>query len=205
MYIYSDQQSVQDNYKLLLGSVVPRPIAFVTSMNEDGVINAAPFSFYNIVSNDPPIVMFSAGREIGGKMKHTIANIMGNQEFVVHVVDQENLEQANHTAIDAPKGVSEVELASLTTIPGKSVSVSRIAESKIAMECELHQHIELQDKNGNVNFDMVLGEVKCFYIEDEIYYDGKINIEKLKPIGRLAGPGYCYLGESFRIARPKYK
>ncbi|GGC88019.1 hypothetical protein GCM10007216_18450 [Thalassobacillus devorans] len=204
MYIFSEQQSLQDNYKLLMGSVVPRPIAFVTSMNEDGVINAAPFSFYNIVSHNPPILMFSAGRDKGGEMKHTVANIMANQEFVVHVVNQEILNQANHTAIDAPEGVSEVKLAGLTTVPGEYVSVPRISESKIAMECVLHQHIELKDNKGNVNFDMLLGEVKCFYIENELYYDGKINIEKLKPVGRLAGPGYCYLGESFRIARPKY-
>jgi flavin reductase (DIM6/NTAB) family NADH-FMN oxidoreductase RutF len=204
MYIFSDQQSIQDNYKLLMGSVVPRPIAFVTSMNEDGVTNAAPFSFYNIVSHNPPILMFSAGRDKGGEMKHTVTNIMTNQEFVVHVVDQKNVDQANHTAIDAPEGVSEVELAGLTIVPGKSVSVPRIAESKIAMECVLHQHIGLKDKKGNVSFDMVLGEVKCFYIENDLYNDGKINIEKLKPIGRLAGPGYCYLSKSFRIARPKY-
>jgi flavin reductase (DIM6/NTAB) family NADH-FMN oxidoreductase RutF len=199
MYIRTDEQSTHDNYKLLIGSIVPRPIAFVTSVDEEGVVNAAPFSFFNIVSDDPAMVMFSCVRKQDGEMKDTSRNIVQTKEFIVHVVDEDNITAINHTSINAPGGISELELAGLTTVPGQTVKVPRVQECKIAMECRLAQHVNLG------HCDMIIGEVICFYIEDELYENGRIDIGKLKPVSRLAGASYAAIGRTFEMDRPLFQ
>jgi len=198
MFVRTDAQSAHDNYRLLIGSIVPRPIAFVTSVNESGIVNAAPFSFFNIVNNDPPMIMFSCGRLKNGELKDTSRNILASGEFVVHVVDEDNIEKVNHTSINAPSEVSEINLAGLTTIPGQVVKVPRVQECKIAMECRLFQHVDLGSS------DMIIGEVLSFFVEDELYEAGRINIDMLKPVSRLAGAGYSTIGRTFDLNRPEY-
>ncbi|MNI21999.1 Flavoredoxin [compost metagenome] len=199
MYIAASAQSAHDNYKLLIGSIIPRPIAFVTSINEQGVVNAAPFSFFNIVNDEPPMIMFSCLRKATGEMKHTASNILGNGEFVVHIVDEDNVAAINHTSINAPEGVSELELAGLTPVPGQMIRVPRIAECRIAMECRLTRHVELG------HCDMMIGEVLCFYVEDELIHNGRIDAAKLKPVSRLAGASYAAVGRTFDMERPQYE
>jgi len=199
MLIHANEQSVHDNYKLLIGSIVPRPIAFVTSMNEEGVVNAAPFSFFNIVNNDPPMIMFSCNRMKDGEMKGTSRNIISNKEFVVHIVDEDNIEAINYTSINAPHGVSEIGLAGLTTVPAQIVKVPRVKECKIAMECRLVQHVDLGKS------DVIIGEVVVFYVEDELIEGGRIDIDKLKPVSRLAGSTYGTIGPTFDMKRPEYE
>ncbi|WP_311519777.1 flavin reductase family protein [Paenibacillus albidus] len=199
MYIRTDEQSAYDNYRLLIGSVVPRPIAFVTSLDEEGVVNAAPFSFFNIVNDDPAMVMFSCVRKPDGEMKDTARNVARLKEFVVHVVDEENITAIHHTSINAPSGISELELAGLTAVPGQRVTVPRVRECKIAMECRLVQHVELG------HCDMFIGEVLGFYIEDEVYENGRINIGRLKPLSRLAGAAYAEVGKTFDMERPRFE
>jgi flavin reductase (DIM6/NTAB) family NADH-FMN oxidoreductase RutF len=198
MFIRTDGQSPHDNYRLLIGSVVPRPIAFVTSLDEDGTVNAAPFSFFNIVSDAPPMVMISCVRKPAGEMKDTARNIVDGKEFIVHIVDEDNITAINHTSINAPRGINELELAGLTAVPGQMVSVPRVQECKIAMECRLVQHVELG------HCDMLIGEVLCFYIEDELYENGRIDIGGLKPVSRLAGAAYGTIGRTFELERPRY-
>ncbi len=199
MFIRTDEQTVHDNYKLLIGSIVPRPIAFVTSLDEAGVVNAAPFSFFNIVNDDPAMVMFSCVRKPNGEMKDTARNILTSKEFIVHIVDEDNVAAINHTSINAPSGVSEVELAGLTTVPGQTVKVPRVQECKIAMECRLAQHVELG------HCDMIIGEVIGFYIDEELYENGRIDIGKLKPVSRLAGASYAAIGRIFDMDRPQFQ
>ncbi|OKP99719.1 flavin reductase family protein [Paenibacillus sp. P46E] len=199
MYIKASEQTAHDNYKLLIGSIIPRPIAFVTSMNEHGVVNAAPFSFFNIVNDEPPMIMISCVRKATGEMKHTASNILVNGEFVVHIVDEDNVGAINHTSINAPEGISEVELAGLTPIPGQMIRVPRIEECRIAMECRLVRHVELG------HCDMLVGEVLCFYIEDELIQGGRIDAAKLKPVSRLAGASYAAIGRTFELERPQYE
>ncbi|WP_379156743.1 flavin reductase family protein [Paenibacillus sp. sgz5001063] len=199
MYIKASEQTAHDNYKLLIGSIIPRPIAFVTSMNEQGVVNAAPFSFFNIVSDQPPMIMISCVRKASGEMKHTASNILGNGEFVVHIVDEENVAAINHTSINAPEGISELELAGLTSVPGQMIQVPRIEECRIAMECRLVRHVELG------NCDMLVGEVLCFYIEDELIQSGRIDAARLKPVSRLAGASYAAIGRTFELERPQFE
>lgn len=199
MFIRTEEQSAHDNYRLLIGSVVPRPIAFVTSLSEEGLVNAAPYSFFNIVNNNPPMIMFSCGRLKDGERKDTSRNILHTQEFVVHIVDEYNIEKVNHTSIDAPRHISEISLAGLTTVPGLTVKVPRVLECRIAMECRLVQHVDL----GTA--DMLIGEVLGFFLEDDLYEGGKINMDKLKPVSRLAGAAYSTIGQTFELERPHYK
>ncbi|WP_019914830.1 flavin reductase family protein [Paenibacillus sp. HW567] len=198
MYIRAAEQNAHDNYKLLIGSIIPRPIAFVTSIDERGIVNAAPFSFFNIVNDEPLMIMFSCVRKSGGEMKHTASNILGNGEFVVHIVDEDNIAAINHTSINAPEGISELTLAGLTPVPGQMVKVPRVAECKIAMECRLTRHVELE------HCDMIIGEVLGFYVEDELIHNGRIDAAKLKPVSRLAGATYAAIGRTFDMDRPQY-
>ncbi|WP_150270071.1 flavin reductase family protein [Paenibacillus tepidiphilus] len=199
MHIRADAQTAHDNYKLLIGSILPRPIAFVTTVNEEGVVNAAPFSFFNIVGDEPPMVMFSCIRKGNGEPKHTARNIIRSGEFVVHVVDEDNIAAINHTSINAPDGISELELAGLTAVPSEQIKVPRVQECKVAMECRLVQSIELGSS------DLLIGEVVGFHIADELIHGGRIDVKKLKPVSRLAGSSYALIGEIFDLERPLYE
>lgn len=203
MKIDPKQQSAIDTYKLLIGTVVPRPIAFVTSENAEGVINAAPFSFFNVFCANPPLIGVSVARNPDGSMKDTSSNITTNKEFVVHVVDESNIEKVNQASMDYPPEYSEVKETGLTLKPSHQVEVPGIAESKIRMECVLHRWLPLGPENATNN-DLLIGEVVCFDIDDELYKDGKIPESQLKPIGRMAGTTFTKLGETFSIPRPKF-
>lgn len=143
--------------------------------------------------------MFSCVRKATGEMKHTASNILGNGEFVVHIVDEDNIAAVNHTSINAPEGISELELAGLTPVPGQMIRVPRIEECRIAMECRLTRHVELG------HCDMIIGEVLCFYVEDELIRGGRIDAAKLKPVSRLAGASYAAVGRTFDLERPQYE
>ncbi|TCS96442.1 flavin reductase family protein [Hazenella coriacea] len=194
-----------DIYKLLIGSVLPRPIAWVTSMNSNGTINAAPFSFYNIVATDPPMISISCLRKPGGKMKDTAYNIAKEKEFVVHVVDESNVAAVNDTSIDFPTEISEVEQLDLKMIPSEKVRVPRILHSKIQMECKLFQMQSLGGTETEPNTDFIIGEIVTFHIDDSLYDQGKIKTDLLQPVGRLAGVSYSKWGGSFAIPRPSYQ
>ncbi|WP_151733582.1 flavin reductase family protein ['Paenibacillus yunnanensis' Narsing Rao et al. 2020] len=199
MHIRADSQTAHDNYKLLIGSILPRPIAFVTSVNEEGVVNAAPFSFFNIVGDEPPMVMISCIRKTNGEPKHTARNIIRSGEFVVHVADEDNIAAINHTSINAPDGISELELAGLTAVAGEQVNVPRVLECKVAMECRLAKYIELGSS------DLLIGEVLSFHIADELLHGGRIDVNLLKPVSRLAGSSYSLVGKTFELERPQYE
>lgn len=185
-------------YKLLIGVVVPRPIAFVTSQSPSGVVNAAPFSFYTAVAADPPMLVVSVNRR-NGVMKDTARNIVATGEFVVNAVDRDLVEAANACSADFPPDVSEVEIVGLTTVPSRSVRVPGLAEAKIRMECRLVQHIPLGRGPAT---DVIVGEVVHIFIRDDLYCDGKIDLEAYRPVARLAGTAYCEVGPTFSLPRP---
>lgn len=194
------QNSERDNYKLLTGSIIPRPIAFVTTQAEGGVVNGAPFSYFNIVSSNPPMVSLAIQRP-GGRVKDTARNIYDNQQFVVHIVDDENVEKINETAASLPASDSEIELANLTLVPSESVSVPGIKEAKVRMECRLVQAIPLGGEDPGS--DLFIGEVIRFHIDEAIYEDGRTDPRGLNAVSRLAGSSYAKIGEIFSIARPE--
>ncbi|MDQ0352990.1 flavin reductase (DIM6/NTAB) family NADH-FMN oxidoreductase RutF [Alkalibacillus filiformis] len=197
-----NQLDSKENYKLLSGCVIPRPIAFVTSEHEDGVVNAAPFSFFNMLGSNPLLIAISVGRVDGEITKHTAKNILSQKEFVVHIVDVDMLEQMNQTAAPYKEHISEVEKANLTTIPSTHVSVPGIKECKVRLECELFEHMPLGE-NGEYNNDLILGKVIQYHIDESVYQENyKIDAENLNPLARLAGPNYAILSEPLFLERP---
>lgn len=195
-------QNNSDNYKLLIGSVVPRPIAFVTTLSQQGVLNGAPFSYFSIVSSNPPLLSISVQRK-NSEMKDTARNAMARGELVVHIVDETNVEAINQTAATLPPDESEVVLAVLTPVDSETVKVQGIAESKFRMECILEHAFELGGTEGTPACDLLIARVVRFQISEEILQDGGIDAVKLAPVSRLAGNFYSTLGEMFTIQRPE--
>jgi flavin reductase (DIM6/NTAB) family NADH-FMN oxidoreductase RutF len=202
VYIDPQQATRKEMYKILSGSVIPRPIAFITTKSKAGVLNAAPFSFFNVASAHPPLLSVSIGRRNGEVSKDTAKNIFETKEFVIHIVDPSFVHDMNITAGEYTSDINELELTSLTTVPSKKISVAAIKEAKIRFECELFQSIPLGEEE-EMTQDLIIGKVVMAYFEDEIYEDGKIIADKLQPVGRLAGSDYVELGTKFSIPRPK--
>lgn len=195
----------RDNYKLMSGSVVPRPIAFVTTLSHDGsVINAAPFSFFNIVSSDPPILSISIARK-DGVMKDTARNVLSGKELVVHICDESIALDMNETAALLEPHESELERTNLTTVPSTMVSVPAIQEALIRMECKLYQHIPISNDEGKPVSDLLLVRIVQYHFSENVYdpVTNYILMDQLKPISRLAGNDYAKLGERFTVVRPE--
>lgn len=189
------QGTERDNYKLLVGTIIPRPIAFVITLSEDGVLNGAPFSYFNIVSSNPPMISVSI-QHAGGKSKDTARNIKQMKEFVVHIVDEQNVGQVNMTAAPLPPDQSEVTLAGMTPIDSLSIKVPGVQEAKVRMECVLEHCLELP------NNDLIIGRIVQFHLDEAIYEQGRINPVALRAVSRLAGNSYAGIGEIFEIERP---
>ncbi|OLS33785.1 flavin reductase family protein [Bacillus sp. MRMR6] len=196
-----NQNTERENYKFLIGSIIPRPIAFVTSVSKDGVLNGAPFSYFNIVSSNPPLISLSIQRSAGGQ-KDTARNIFESKEFVVHIVDEQNVEKINKTAANLPPDESEIELARLTPVESVEISVPGIKEAKIRMECSLENSLELGGTD-TPGCDLIIGKVVQFHIDSDIYENGRIDPRGLAAVSRLAGNNYAKIGEIFEIERPK--
>lgn len=192
--------SEREIYKFLIGSIIPRPIAFVTTISKDGIVNGAPFSYFNIVSSNPPMISISIQRS-GGEQKDTSRNIIESQQFVVHIVDVHNVEKINKTAASIPSNQSEIELANLTPVESKKVSVPGVKEAKVRMECSLEHSLELGDSNSPGS-DLIIGKVVQFHIDQDIYKNGRINPNGLAAVSRLAGNSYAKIGGIFEIERP---
>jgi flavin reductase (DIM6/NTAB) family NADH-FMN oxidoreductase RutF len=193
--------SERDNYKFLIGSIIPRPIAFVTTTSKDGVLNGAPFSYFNIISSNPPMISLSIQRS-GGNQKDTARNILESGEFVLHIVDEHNVEKINKTAASLAPDQSEVELAQLTPVDSVIVAVPGVKEAKIRMECVLEQALELGG-GDTPGCDFIIGKIVQFNIEESIYKNGRIDPEGLAAVSRLAGNHYAKIGKIFEIDRPK--
>lgn len=191
----------RENYKFLIGSVIPRPIAFVTSLSAEGVLNGAPFSYFNIVSSNPPMISLSIQRS-GGSQKDTARNILQGREFVIHIVDEQNVDKINQTAASLPPDQSEIELANLTRVNSSKISVPGVKEAKIRMECVLEQSLELGGADSP-GCDLLIGRIVQFHIEEGIYEKGRINPRGLGAVSRLAGIDYAKIGEIFSMERPK--
>lgn len=200
-FIDPKENTNRDNYKLLIGTIIPRPVAFATTRSKDGIINAAPFSYFNIVSSAPPMISIGVIRDTD-EPKDTARNIKETKEFVVHIVDSDNVEEVNKTAMNLPYGESEMDLTKLTLVPSTKVKVPGIKESKVRFEVELEDIFEIKDGEKIVT-DLVIGRIVGFHILEDILYDGKIDPLKLDPVARLAGSNYSKLGEIFSLVRPQ--
>lgn len=194
------EMTERDNYKFLIGSIIPRPIAVVSTLSEKGVLNIAPFSYFNIVTANPPIVSISIQRK-EREMKDTTRNILTLKEAVIHIADEENIEDINQTAANLLETESELALTNLTVSPSELVSVPKINEIKIKMEASLYEHVPIVS-NGEVTADLLLLKIENYHIEEAIYEEGRIDPDKLRPMSRLAGNDYATLGQRKTIIRP---
>lgn len=203
MEIRPDTLPWQDAYKLLIGSVLPRPIAFVSTVNNEGVANVAPFSFFTAICADPMLVCFAPMiRGTDGEKKDTLKNIESTKKFIINIVSEEICEQVNNAAADFPYGVDEFEQVGLTKIEGTTVNVPRVKESLVGLECELYELLHFGENKGAGS--LVIGKVLNVHINDELYENGKINTEKLNPVGRLAGHSYTRaISDTFAIERKR--
>ncbi len=186
-------------YSLMTGTVVPRPIGWISTLSAEGIANLAPYSYFNAVGTEPPTIMFSGGLR-GGEIKDTVQNILDTGEFVFNMVTAELVEAMNATAADAPGNVSEFELTDLTAVPSVRVKPPRVAESPVHFECVL-DHIHAVGPNR-----VVFGRVVHLHVADEaLQGDHRVDTAKLKPVGRLNGPYYAYVRELFALERPTQK
>jgi flavin reductase (DIM6/NTAB) family NADH-FMN oxidoreductase RutF len=187
-------------YKLLVSTITPRPIAWVVSLDPGGRLNAAPFSFFNALSGDPPVVGIGIGSHQPPVAKDTRANIRDTGQFVVNLVSEDLAKAMNITAIEFARGVNELKHAGLTAVPSTRVKPPRIAESPVAFECELMQIVELGPNNG-----LVLGRVVAMHVVDDAVVDVAkhyIDTPKLKLIGRMHGAGwYARTTDLFEMPR----
>lgn len=179
----------EQTYRLMTGVVVPRPIAWVTSLSTDDVVNLAPFSCFTFVSNKPPMVGVNVGR-IAGARKDTGTNIHARGSFVVNIPDDTMTEAVHQSAVEHPADVSEAELLGLELVASDHVPVPRLRDTPISLECRLHQAIAF----GETGSEFVVGEVLAFHLRDGLFTDGKIDSAELQPLARLAGPSYASLG-----------
>ena len=193
-------------YKLLIGAIIPRPIAWVTSLCDNGNVNLAPFSFFNGVCSDPPTVSLSfSWNPVGDDhAKDTLYNIRARGEFVVHSVDERHAREMNLSAADFPREVSEMEWLGLKRETPVTGTTPRIEGAPIAFECSLMKEVSVGDGPGSAT--LVLGRVEHMHVADHLI-DASFHIDPvaLNPVGRLAGSSYCRLGEVFSLERPRYR
>jgi len=188
--ILPERLGPEETYKLMTGVVVPRPIAWVTTVSGDGVANLAPFSCFTFVSNKPPMVGINVGRK-AGEPKDTGHNVHERREFVVHIADETMIEAVHLSAVEHPAEVSEIDVLGLETVPADRVAVPRLRDAPIALECVLHRAIAF----GATGAQFIVGEIVAFHVRDGLLDGTKIDTATLRPIARLAGPNYAGLGE----------
>lgn len=191
----------QDTYKLLIGAVVPRPIAFVGSLSETGVRNLAPFSFFTIASANPPVVVVQNSVRGDGTRKDSITNIERTGEFTVNIVSEAIAEAMNTASGEYAPDVDEFDVAGLTPLPGDVVAAPRVAESLVNMECKLLQVVRVSDLP--LGGSLMLGQVVRFHVASHIVSNLRIDPALLRPIGRMGGPSYVRCTDRFDMARPE--
>ncbi len=202
-------QDYRNIYKLMVGAIVPRPIAFVSTIGLDGIRNLAPFSYFTACSSNPPCILFSTtSRGRSGDPKDTLRNILDTGEFVVNIVSEEFARGMNATAAEFPAEVDEFEVSGLTGLPSERVKAPRVAESHVQMECKLRQVVPVSDEPGGGT--VVIGQIVMFHVSEAVLTDPEKDIFKIDPaqlraVGRMGGPTYVRTHDRFDLERPIYK
>ena len=193
--------SGQERYKLLSSLVVPRPISFVTTVNEHGIVNAAPYSFFNVFSEDPPLVVIGIGRRSDGSLKDTALNIEANGEFVVNLVDEGIAHAMNVAATDFPPDESEIDPAGLDLSASSLVAPPRIAQAPAALECKNHTTLLVATDRR-----LVVGEVLAVHTREGLVDPDnlRLNLDAYEPVGRLFANLYCRTRDTFELVRLSY-
>ncbi len=201
MTIHPEGANPRDLYKLLIGLVVPRPIAWVSTLSKDGIPNLAPYSFFNAVSADPPVVAFAPSRKPDGdQRKDTLRNIEDSGEFVVNIVSEAVAEAMNASAADVPPEVDEFALAKVTPVPATLVKAPMVGEAPAQLECKLRQIIPLGDRP--TSGILVLGDVICFHFAEGLVDNFRVDPDRLAAVGRMGGMSYARTRDRFDLQRP---
>lgn len=202
MYYETDKNNHGLRYNPLKACVVPRPIGWISTVAANGRINVAPFSFFNLLSYDPPFVMFSAGtHEVDGGTKDTVANIQATGEFVYNMATWAQKDQMNQTAMIVDRGVDELQATGLEGVPARLVKPPLIKGSPVHFECTLHQIIDLPGRTPTAIHHVVIGHVIAVHIDDGALTDGKVDVVKLRPIARLGYKEYISVEEIFQMEK----
>lgn len=187
--------------------VVPRPVGWVTTVDRNGVVNLAPYSFFNAVASDPPMVFYSANgtHAADGGEKDSLRNVRENGEFVCNLVTWELRHQMNDTATPAPHGVDEMQTVGIAQLPSRMVKPPRVAASPAHLECKLHQFVDLppDPRTGKRNV-MVIGHVVAIHIDDAFIVDGRFDTARAQPVARLGYMDYAVVTQAFEIKRPSW-
>jgi flavin reductase (DIM6/NTAB) family NADH-FMN oxidoreductase RutF len=192
----------RDRYKMLISLVIPRPIALVTTIGPTGVVNAAPFSFFNVFSDEPPLCVLGLQSKTDGSLKDTSAHIRDRGAFVVNLVDEALGQQMNQCAVDFPPDVSEIDAAKLNLLPSDKIKIPRIAEAPASLECRHYTTLEVSAQRR-----LAIGEIVHIHIRGGLWDDNKmrINMKQYHPLARLFGNFYAALGEPFTHVRQSYE
>lgn len=189
-------------YKLMVGAIVPRPIAFVSTLSKAGIRNLAPFSFFTAASANPPVVCFAPMvRGSDGQQKDTLRNIRETREFVVNIVSEDFAGKMNICSAEFPPEIDEWDQSGLTPVPSECVTPARVAESRFHMECRLVEIVSVSEQP--LGGSLVLGEVLRFHVAEELFEDYRIDPDKLRAIGRMGGPTYTRTTDRFDLERPR--
>ncbi len=200
MKIYPTNLDRRASHELLMSAVLPRPIAFVSTVGKDGVFNLAPFSCFTPVSMEPALVCFQVSRKRDGQKKDTLKNIEDTKEFVINLVDESLAEAMNQASAEYPSHVDEFKEVGLTPAKSDRINAPRVSESLVNMECKLVQILEF----GKATAHLIIGEVMVVHVRDELWLGDQIDVSKLKIIGRLGGQLFCRVsdGDIFELKRP---
>ena len=199
MILQADQLPHADIYRILIGSIAPRPIAWAGTRSLQGVNNLAPFSFYNCFSANPPIVGFSTMPRPDGRKKDTLQNILDTRCFTLNAASQGLVKQMSKSSATLEPEHDEFVYAGLTAVQAPHINAPYVKEALLVFECELREVISFGDQPGAGN--LILGEIKHLMIDDSIYQNGRIDFEKLDPVGRLAGTWYSTIRDKFELER----
>lgn len=189
-------------YKLMIDAIVPRPIALVSTQNDDGVVNLAPFSYFNAVGTHPASLSIAIARKRDGTRKDTLINIQQNRHFVVNSFNQWFVDKAHQAAADYPYGVDEMSVVGLTPAPSVRVKPPRVTEAAVQMECELYNSMEVGD-GGAGSTTLIVGKILLIHVREDLFKGGRIDPVAYQPLARLGGDSYARIGDIFDLPRPK--